>query len=228
MKNINKQQFNPSIPVWVAGDYVGNASEWTMEVEYEELIFKDSYTKHLIPGPIINCELVFSDSKLLYDGNVHQTLLNFGADSKKATKITVGKPKEGFGEAMQWQSLGILEAKDPWVSVAEIKEKLDKIKPDSGTVHYFDTEGMTISYHHTFSGGSAVISGWSENNSKRPEVESLPGLDEIVVHPVFKNKDSLRRVVISLNDSHRWSREQIADWLETLDVDITFKVDTPD
>ncbi len=29
--------------------------------------------------------------------------------------------------------------------------------------------------------------------------------------------------IMHLNDSHRWTREQIADWLDTLDVDLTFK-----
>lgn len=32
---------------------------------------------------------------------------------------------------------------------------------------------------------------------------------------------SLRHVIIHLNDAHRWTREEIADWLDTLDVDLT-------
>lgn len=31
------------------------------------------------------------------------------------------------------------------------------------------------------------------------------------------------KVVIHLNDHHRWTREKIADWLDTLDVDLSFK-----
>jgi hypothetical protein len=32
----------------------------------------------------------------------------------------------------------------------------------------------------------------------------------------------LSEVIIDLNDNHKWTREQIADWLETLDVDLSF------
>lgn len=34
---------------------------------------------------------------------------------------------------------------------------------------------------------------------------------------------NLLDMIIHLNDTHHWSRKQIADWLETLDVDIEFK-----
>jgi hypothetical protein len=34
----------------------------------------------------------------------------------------------------------------------------------------------------------------------------------------------LSSMVIHLNDTHRWAREAIADWLETLDVDLSFPV----
>lgn len=30
----------------------------------------------------------------------------------------------------------------------------------------------------------------------------------------------LKGLIIHLNDEHKWTREQIADWLETLDVDL--------
>lgn len=35
---------------------------------------------------------------------------------------------------------------------------------------------------------------------------------------------SLWYMIQHLNDHHEWSREQIADWLETLDVNITFQI----
>lgn len=31
-------------------------------------------------------------------------------------------------------------------------------------------------------------------------------------------------LIVHLNDYHRWTREQVADWLETLDIDLAFKV----
>jgi hypothetical protein len=39
---------------------------------------------------------------------------------------------------------------------------------------------------------------------------------------VLEGGARLTTVVPHLNDHHRWSREEIADWLETLDVDLAF------
>jgi hypothetical protein len=54
-------------------------------------------------------------------------------------------------------------------------------------------------------------------------VEQLPGLTEMVKHPVNGNKTTLQAVIIDLNDQCNWTREQVADWLETLDLDLRFK-----
>jgi hypothetical protein len=51
----------------------------------------------------------------------------------------------------------------------------------------------------------------------------LPGVSEKVTHPVTGDVYRLSTVIMDLNDNHRWTREQIADWLETLDIDINFK-----
>lgn len=62
--------------------------------------------------------------------------------------------------------------------------------------------------------------------SYTPEgVRELPGLKEIIKHPVTGWSMPLWKAVINLNDKYHWKREQIADWLETLDVDIRFKMD---
>jgi hypothetical protein len=39
----------------------------------------------------------------------------------------------------------------------------------------------------------------------------------------FKPPRFLQDTIIHLNDLHKWSRERIAEWLETLDHDLTFK-----
>lgn len=36
--------------------------------------------------------------------------------------------------------------------------------------------------------------------------------------------DTLYRLIQHLNDNHQWTRERIADWLDTLEVDLTFKL----
>lgn len=61
-------------------------------------------------------------------------------------------------------------------------------------------------------------------------IASLPGLKEMVKHPkvddTFECKhieSTVKHMIMHLNDFHRWPREHIADWLETLDVDLRFK-----
>lgn len=58
--------------------------------------------------------------------------------------------------------------------------------------------------------------------------KALPGVNEIVAYPcncvTSRRSDSLMDVVIHLNDKHTdWDRNKIADWLESLDIDMEFK-----
>lgn len=71
--------------------------------------------------------------------------------------------------------------------------------------------------------------------------KAFPVLQKMVAHPILREEQKmlahpilreeplvrmpLQTVIISLNDQYKWSREQIADWLETLDVDIQIKDD---
>jgi hypothetical protein len=54
------------------------------------------------------------------------------------------------------------------------------------------------------------------------DVAKLPGVNEEAKHPVTGRQAPLWNVIVDLNDRHGWSREQIADWVETLDIDISF------
>lgn len=45
----------------------------------------------------------------------------------------------------------------------------------------------------------------------------IPGVHEKAVHPVTKAEREIFQIIMNLNDIHKWEREQIADWLETLD-----------
>jgi hypothetical protein len=55
-------------------------------------------------------------------------------------------------------------------------------------------------------------------------IDQLPALSEIVTNPVSKMRGALKSVIVNLNDAQGWTREQIADWVETLDIDISFRV----
>ena len=46
---------------------------------------------------------------------------------------------------------------------------------------------------------------------------NLPGYRRLIVHPITFQKEDMYSVITSLNDHYRWTREQIADWLDTLE-----------
>ena len=83
--------------------------------------------------------------------------------------------------------------------------------------------GETISNFEECYGG--------DNDDPAFHYEDLPGANEMAVHPVYSrdNEDemAISDIIISLNDYHHWSREQIADWLDKLHdtgaVDLSFK-----
>lgn len=60
------------------------------------------------------------------------------------------------------------------------------------------------------------------------KASSLPGATTIVEHPLDKTKNTIFTTIIDLNDNCGWSREKIADWLESINdpangVDLRFK-----
>ena len=63
---------------------------------------------------------------------------------------------------------------------------------------------------------AAEISTYSSNNPLPGLSYKLPGASFKVNHPVTGTETTLRQVVISLNDTYHWTREEIADWLESI------------
>lgn len=62
---------------------------------------------------------------------------------------------------------------------------------------------------------------------EQEKLQSLvPGLADVTRCPVkgCSSETSLWYIIQHLNDAHKWTRERIADWLETLDSDITFQI----
>ena len=66
--------------------------------------------------------------------------------------------------------------------------------------------------------GKAVKSGDKVNVIEFPD-DWLPLLRMVPQCPVTlcKESDEVDRLVTHLNDDHRWTREQIAEWIETLE-----------
>jgi hypothetical protein len=67
---------------------------------------------------------------------------------------------------------------------------------------------------------------------KRELAALLPGLTTRTKCPVFANggdecqliAGQIGDLIVHLNDNHRWTREHIADWLDTLDADLRFPI----
>jgi hypothetical protein len=53
---------------------------------------------------------------------------------------------------------------------------------------------------------------------------AIPGFQNMMVkYPIDGEEISLYSAIMCLNDTAGWSREAIADWLETLDLDLSIK-----
>lgn len=68
------------------------------------------------------------------------------------------------------------------------------------------------------------ISGATQDQVLDTLKKVIPNIDTLKAkHPVSGGSSYLLEIIISLNDYHKWTREQIADWLETLDLDLRFQ-----
>ena len=113
--------------------------------------------------------------------------------------------------------------------------------PNGSGIHLFPGDTLSITHtvsfgdidpeEHKLAGGGHIgpLAAYSISydkivlGAKRPEVDKLPGLREKVKCPVSGAMGNLQTTIIYLNDTAKWTRGQIADWLETLDVDLRFK-----
>lgn len=65
------------------------------------------------------------------------------------------------------------------------------------------------------------------NDSGKLLTEAIPALGQKVPSPctcIITRPQVVKDLIIHLNDGHKWTREKIADWLDTLDLDLTFRV----
>lgn len=70
----------------------------------------------------------------------------------------------------------------------------------------------------------AATSGTDYGDSGRLLRAELPALEQHVTCPHCGINGALEAVIIHLNDKTGWTRGQVADWLDTLDLDLSFPV----
>lgn len=109
--------------------------------------------------------------------------------------------------------------------MAQYMRKGIELSPTQNFWTYFDTTNGGID--HTCSDAFGAIYLGVLGRVPRPEFDwsciqyRLDGDTEkiqkaVFINPVTSKEQSLRHIIINLNDEHRWTREQIADWLESL------------
>jgi len=97
----------------------------------------------------------------------------------------------------------------------------DKIVPLEIETYYDASTGMI--HYKPVEQKPSFKSGKKQQSIETQVDNTLPGLNEACVHPVTHEQTTVKYAIINLNDHHKWTREQVADWLETLDVDLRFK-----
>lgn len=55
------------------------------------------------------------------------------------------------------------------------------------------------------------------------EVAQCPAYNKVRTDAPCNNRGSIYMLIQHLNDHHAWTREVIADWLDSLDIDLTIK-----
>lgn len=101
-------------------------------------------------------------------------------------------------------SIILIVDKSNWKSVVTIINEYvyeDKIKSITDVA---ETTGHRILWFHYKIEPSVIVN-------------KIDGINQIVKNPVNGKSQNLSSVIMDLNDTAGWSREQIADWLDTLD-----------
>jgi hypothetical protein len=95
-------------------------------------------------------------------------------------------------------------------------------------IEKFKYAGIVSSNYEISASGIKIYDwdgGLDEAGGRYGMMDVLPGLTEERDCPTKCGRhSSLYLLIQHLNDKHEWTREKIADWLETLDVDLTFPI----
>jgi Fe-S cluster assembly scaffold protein SufB len=109
------------------------------------------------------------------------------------------------------------------ISLGKLKAALDECVVSNRK--YFDA---LKAYHYELKANDPNLLNAEAEVLNNPDINSryllkqnVPGMLAKVKNPVTGNVKSIWLTVQDLNDSAKWSREQIADWLDTLEVDLS-------
>lgn len=182
-------------------------------------------------NPVMHSTIVKVTTDTMYVALPNENL-KYISDKQWVAKHTAEKMAKMVYEQVYAQTaklLGVPEApgEEEWSKYGQpALEQAASWMPGKYAINTTNSASTYTTYSETESDGESFI------------VEELKkvfsGLDHVTHCPVkdcasygpFSKKVKLSSLIQHLNDkSHQWSREQIADWLETLDIDIKAKED---
>lgn len=102
--------------------------------------------------------------------------------------------------------------------LAEAMRKGAALRPQFWDGNYFASYGYGIASCALGAAYEAATGEINSNISLDDLVQLFPALEAgpNVRHPVNDTTDDLFLIILSLNDGYAWTREAIADWLDTL------------
>lgn len=125
-----------------------------------------------------------------------------------------------YGQAQKHKYEQMANQASPWndwsteTSMADIKKYASVLQPGPSTLH-----------------GKDFITGQQDHGVLQTLVKAIPALktarskcpaNKRCAEEVYQD-ELVTTIVQHLNDQHKWTREKIADWLDTLDFDLSFQ-----
>lgn len=195
--------------------------------DYDELYSMTGYVKKIYTG-----ETYTTLSLEYYDVCVKQFIgKKYSVDGKERWIFHVER-KDMYSATwtgMNKISMGDLgKLKD---EVEEARAKFDELEDmlHKYVIEKFKYAGIVGGDYEISASGIKIYNQWydeiDETGGRYGMMDVLPGLTEEKDCPTkCGRRSSLYQLIQHLNDKHEWTREKIADWLETLDVDLTFPI----
>lgn len=154
------------------------------------------------------------------------------------------------GPDTEWQELGYISVDG--IQFGPKYHSGGSIEAENGTFGSLTGDALSVSetmkkmqqqIHYT----SQMTGGWNHPNNPAADIyaetaaqrearmleqrsNELPGVNTWVKYPCeCGGQGRIRGIIMHLNDAHRWTREAIADWLDSVDcpengIDLAFKV----
>lgn len=125
----------------------------------------------------------------------------------------------GDGTALsQYQTQAMMKESERPMKLSAVIREGAKLHPQCFGSNFEYWEGH-VTGSCAFGAAYAALFPEAPNDAEIPDLEEALNTNLYVEreNPETSEMDELFNIITDLNDQHRWSREQIADWLESID-----------